>query len=102
MLFGCVSTKEQDQVNDQGQTDTPDTDTGSGTDETDTPDETDADEPGGDNADAPGASGDAKMIALAMPSESDKRWVQDAENMKKGLEAKGYAVDTQYAQDDAK
>lgn len=102
MLFGCASTKEQDQVNDQGQTDTPDTDTGSGTDETDTPDETDADEPGGDNADAPGASGDAKMIALAMPSESDKRWVQDAENMKKGLEAKGYAVDTQYAQDDAK
>ena len=34
MLFGCASTKEQDQVNDQGQTDTPDTDTGSGTDET--------------------------------------------------------------------
>lgn len=43
--------------------------------------------------------GNGRKIALAMPSQSVKRWTDDAENMRKELEAKGYSVDIQFAED---
>lgn len=40
------------------------------------------------------------LIGVAMPTQSLQRWNQDGENMKKELEAKGYTVDLQYANND--
>lgn len=40
------------------------------------------------------------LIGVAMPTQSLQRWNQDGENMKKQLEAKGYTVDLQYANND--
>lgn len=48
---------------------------------------------------APAAS-DSKLIGVAMPTQSLQRWNQDGENMKKQLEAKGYKVDLQFANND--
>ena len=48
-------------------------------------------------------SGDAKKggkIGVAMPTKDLQRWNQDGENMKKELEAAGYEVDLQYANND--
>lgn len=46
------------------------------------------------------ASGAAKKrIGVSMPTKSLQRWNQDGANMKKELEAAGYAVDLQYAGD---
>ena len=39
-------------------------------------------------------------IGVAMPTQSLQRWNQDGANMKKELEAKGYTVDLQYANND--
>lgn len=44
------------------------------------------------------ASGD-KFIGVLMPTQSSQRWIQDGGNMKEQLEAKGYKVDLQYAED---
>lgn len=52
------------------------------------------------DAGSDGATGEGKKIALAMPTQSSQRWIDDAANMKKALEAKGYTVDTQFAEDD--
>ncbi len=41
-----------------------------------------------------------KTVGVAMPTQSSERWINDGANMKKQLEAKGYAVDLQYAEDD--
>ncbi|MDP4089163.1 MAG: sugar ABC transporter substrate-binding protein [Bacillota bacterium] len=41
-------------------------------------------------------SGD-KLIGVAMPTQSLQRWNQDGDNMKKQLEAKGYKVELQFA-----
>ncbi|GAA4297396.1 sugar ABC transporter substrate-binding protein [Anaerocolumna aminovalerica] len=41
-----------------------------------------------------------KKIGVAMPTQSSQRWIQDGDNMKKQLEALGYEVDLQYAEDD--
>ncbi|MBV7412439.1 sugar-binding protein [Dermabacteraceae bacterium TAE3-ERU27] len=49
---------------------------------------------------AGGGSGDTKRIGVAMPTKSSERWIADGENLKKQLEAKGYTVDLQYAEDD--
>jgi len=46
-----------------------------------------------------GKSG-GNLIGVAMPTKSLQRWNQDGENMKKELEAKGYQVDLQYANND--
>ena len=46
-----------------------------------------------------GGSG-SKLIGVAMPTQSLQRWNQDGANMKSQLEAKGYQVDLQYANDD--
>ena len=50
----------------------------------------------------PGASPAAgsKKVGVAMPTQSLQRWNQDGTNMKKQLEAKGYTVDLQYANND--
>jgi putative multiple sugar transport system substrate-binding protein len=43
-----------------------------------------------------GAAGGNK-VGVAMPTKSLQRWNQDGDNMKKALEAAGYTVDLQYA-----
>lgn len=52
-----------------------------------------------DEAAAPAASG-GKKVAVAMPTQSSERWINDGSNMKEKLEALGYEVDLQYAEDD--
>ncbi len=44
---------------------------------------------------------ETRTVAISMPDGSVQRWVDDAFNLKTGLEAKGYAVTVQYAQNDA-
>ena len=41
-----------------------------------------------------------KVVGVAMPTQSSERWIKDGDNMKKQLEALGYEVDLQYAEDD--
>ncbi len=43
---------------------------------------------------------DSKLIGVAMPTQSLQRWNQDGANMKAQLEAKGYQVELQYANND--
>lgn len=43
---------------------------------------------------------DKKTIGVCMPTKTLQRWNQDGTNMKKQLEAAGYKVDLQYADDD--
>lgn len=42
----------------------------------------------------------SSLIGVAMPTQSLQRWNQDGSNMKSELEAKGYNVDLQYANND--
>ncbi len=42
----------------------------------------------------------ADKVGVSMPTQSLQRWNQDGENMKKELEAAGFEVDLQYANDD--
>ncbi|QWZ07502.1 sugar-binding protein [Nocardioides panacis] len=44
--------------------------------------------------------GDKGTIGVAMPTKSSERWIADGNNIKKQLEAAGYKVDLQYAEDD--
>ena len=44
--------------------------------------------------------GAGNIIGVAMPTQSLQRWNQDGSNMKTQLEAKGYQVDLQYANND--
>jgi putative multiple sugar transport system substrate-binding protein len=52
------------------------------------------------------ASGDAAfaqqkgLVGVAMPTKSSLRWISDGNELKAALEAKGYKVDLQYAEDD--
>ena len=46
------------------------------------------------------AAANGKKVAVAMPTQSSERWINDGGNMKKQLEALGYEVDLQYAEDD--
>jgi putative multiple sugar transport system substrate-binding protein len=43
---------------------------------------------------------DSKLIGVAMPTQSLQRWNQDGSNIKAQLEAKGYQVELQYANND--
>src|SRR6185369_13128976 len=43
---------------------------------------------------------DKGLIGIAMPTKSSTRWISDGDELKKDLEAKGYTVDLQYAEDD--
>ena len=45
-------------------------------------------------------SDDKGTIGVAMPTKSSERWIDDGNNMKKQLQAAGYKVDLQYAEDD--
>ena len=49
---------------------------------------------------APAAESNGKRVAVAMPTQSSERWINDGGNMKEKLEALGYEVDLQYAEDD--
>ena len=58
---------------------------------------------GGSAASADGGSAAAskgKKVGVAMPTQSSERWINDGKNMKSQLEAIGYEVDLQYAEDD--
>ena len=39
-------------------------------------------------------------VGIAMPTKTSERWIADGDNMVKQLQAKGYATDLQYADDD--
>ena len=45
-------------------------------------------------------SGDGSLIGVAMPTRSSERWIADGDNIKTQLEAAGYTVDLEYAEDD--
>ena len=46
------------------------------------------------------AESNGKKVGVAMPTQSSERWINDGANMKAQLEALGYEVDLQYAEDD--
>lgn len=43
---------------------------------------------------------DKGAVGIAMPTKSSLRWINDGDALKAALEAKGYTVDLQYAEDD--
>ncbi len=49
---------------------------------------------------AAAATGGGGKVGVAMPTQSSERWINDGANMKAQLEALGYEVDLQYAEDD--
>jgi putative multiple sugar transport system substrate-binding protein len=44
--------------------------------------------------------GGGGLIGVAMPTKSSERWIQDGDAVKEQLEAAGFTVDLQYAEDD--
>ncbi|GAA1427852.1 sugar ABC transporter substrate-binding protein [Microlunatus lacustris] len=53
---------------------------------------------GGDTSAEPGSNAGA-LIGVAMPTKTSERWIDDGDNVKAKLEALGYKVDLQYAND---
>jgi len=53
--------------------------------------------PTGGSSDQAGAGG---LVGVAMPTKSSERWIADGDNIKKQLEAAGFTVDLEYAEDD--
>ena len=49
---------------------------------------------------APAIAADKGMVGIAMPTKSSTRWISDGESMVKEFEARGYATDLQFAEDD--
>lgn len=49
---------------------------------------------------APVFAQDKGAVGIAMPTQSSLRWISDGNELKAALEAKGYTVDLQYAEDD--
>ncbi len=45
-------------------------------------------------------SGDGGLVGVAMPTKSSERWIADGDAVKEQLEAEGFTVDLQYAEDD--
>ncbi len=45
-------------------------------------------------------SGGGGLVGVAMPTKSSERWIQDGDAVKSELEAQGFTVDLQYAEDD--
>ncbi|GGP77454.1 multiple monosaccharide ABC transporter substrate-binding protein [Saccharothrix coeruleofusca] len=45
-------------------------------------------------------AGEGATVGVTMPTRSSERWIHDGDNIKKALEAKGYKVDLQYAEND--
>ena len=63
--------------------------------------EAEADAPAAEEAAPAGEqTGAGKTVAIAMPTQSSERWINDGANMKSQLEALGYEVLLQYAEDD--
>ena len=54
----------------------------------------------GSSSSESGAESNGKIVGVAMPTQSSERWINDGANMKEKLEALGYEVDLQYAEDD--
>ena len=54
----------------------------------------------GSTSGATAAGGSGDLIGVAMPTKSSERWINDGNNVKSQLEALGYKVDLQYAEDD--
>ena len=52
---------------------------------------------GGDSGEG---SGDGGLVGVAMPTKSSERWINDGNAVKEQLEAEGFTVDLQYAEDD--
>lgn len=46
------------------------------------------------------SEGTGKRVGVAMPTQSSQRWIDDGANIKKELQALGYEVDLQFAEDD--
>ena len=46
------------------------------------------------------SAADKGLIGVSMPEKTTQRWIDDGNNMQKQLQAKGYSVDLQYADDD--
>jgi len=46
-------------------------------------------------------AGSGKLVGVTMPTKSLQRWNEDGANVKAALEAKGYTVDLQYADNDS-
>lgn len=53
-----------------------------------------------DEGSSDAAAPDGKLVGVAMPTQDLQRWNQDGSNMKAELEAAGYEVDLQYANND--
>jgi putative multiple sugar transport system substrate-binding protein len=53
-----------------------------------------------DKAGSGAADNAGALIGVTMPTRSSERWIGDGDNVKKQLEALGYKVDLQYAEDD--
>jgi putative multiple sugar transport system substrate-binding protein len=47
-----------------------------------------------------GAGTAGALVGVTMPTKSSERWIHDGDNLKKQLEALGYKVDLQYAEND--
>lgn len=92
LLTACGSKEETTGTTDTTKTDTAATDTTTDT----TKDTTDAVV---DTTDVE-QTASGEYIGIAMPTQSSERWIKDGAAMKEILEAKGYTVDLQYAEDD--
>lgn len=93
LLIGCGSGAQTDApAADAGQTETADT-AAADTADTAAADTADAAAPAGN-------TGEGKTIGLCMPTQSSERWINDCANMKSQLEALGYTVIDQFAEDD--
>jgi putative multiple sugar transport system substrate-binding protein len=55
---------------------------------------------GGAGGGGGGAPAEDLTIGVSMPTQTSERWIADGDNVKKQLEAEGYKVDLQYANDD--
>ena len=54
---------------------------------------------GGGEGGGGGGGGDKGLVGVAMPTKSSERWINDGKSVKEQLEAEGYTVDLQYAED---
>ncbi|PPL19478.1 MULTISPECIES: multiple monosaccharide ABC transporter substrate-binding protein [Microterricola] len=59
-----------------------------------------ASSPAGTDGGSGEGAGNGGLIGVAMPTKSSERWIQDGNAVKEQLEAQGFKVDLQYAEDD--
>jgi putative multiple sugar transport system substrate-binding protein len=55
---------------------------------------------GGSGGAGGGGEAEELTIGVSMPTQTSERWIADGDNVKEQLEAEGYTVDLQYANDD--